>query len=667
MNNVLLFALLGLGAGAAYAITALGLVAIYKGSGIINFAQGAIAMFTAFCCTELTSQGMPVGFAAALSILGAGIGGSLLYLSIFRPLRQAQPLAQLVVTIGLLITLDGIAFTLWGSGSSAMYAVEVLPSAPFQVGDVAVGSDRLWLLAIVIALGSGLWALYRFTGFGIATRAAAENERSATLLGHSPDVLGCVNWAIGCACAGLAGVLLAPIAALDITVLTFIIVPVLAAALVGRFTSFGIICVASILIGIAQSEVTLYWNGHGAATALPFIIVVIIMIITGRVVPRRGGRPQGKQPFSADARIRIPLAIIFPLVTIVALVFATGAYQQAIITSLIFTVICLSLVVLTGYLGQVSLAQMTFAGFGAFIASRLALDLQLPMLIVLLIAALASAVCGVVIGLPALKVRGIGLAIVTLGVAVATDAMLFQRSEVTGGGKGSHAPPPHLFGIDISAQQHPVAFGVFTFCVLALLMVGVSRLRRSHLGRRMLAVRTNERAAVANGINVSAVKLQGFGISAFIAGVGGVLLLYQAQVVTYAQFVPMQSIVLIAVAYVGGIACVSGALQAGVLVSGGLLYVAVSGLGPVNEYWAWLTGLALTATIVLQPDGVVAHPIRVLGRRFPGRRPDDDASSAQSERHPRDQSDGAGTPSALVAGGKPAADRTPTSHHEIPQ
>jgi ABC-type branched-subunit amino acid transport system permease subunit len=255
---------------------------------------------------------------------------------------------------------------------------------------------------------------------------------------------------------------------------------------------------------------------------------------------------------------------------------------------------------------------MTFAGFGAFAVSKFGHGLGIPFPLPIILGAVIAVPIGVVVGAPALRVRGINLAIVTLGAAVAVDAVLFQDISLTGGRNGSLVPSPELFGFDIGPVAHPTRFGLFAFGVLAAMMLAVSSLRANPMGRRMLAVRSNERAAAAAGISVPAVKLQAFAISAAIAAIGGGVMAYQLGAVSYTQFVPVQSLTLVTLAYIGGIASVSGALQAGVLTSGGLMYVLLNQIGGIDKYWATLTGVLLIVTVVGQPDGIAISNSRLL-------------------------------------------------------
>jgi branched-chain amino acid transport system permease protein len=602
MKDVLLFAILGIGAGASYALIALGVVLIQKGSGAVNFAQGAIAGCSAIFFASATNNGVGRVTALLIALAGAATLGVVFYALVMRPLRTAPLLARIVATLGLMIVLSALAVKVWGSLS--VVAPSLFPTDSLSLFDINFGVDRLYLLGTTIVLTVVLWAAYRFTTFGIATRAVAESERGASLLGLSPDLIGAANWALGCMLAAFAGVMIAPLTTLDISPLTLLILPALAAALVGRFSSFGITAAVALLIGMIQSLLVRYWTQPGVIEAVPFVIVIVTMIAGGKLIPARGTLSLARLPLAPASRFRPVPAAVLAAIVVLGLVTLNGTYQSAISTSLVTMIIALSAVVVTGFVGQISLMQMAFAGIGGFMVSKLGVNAGIPFPWPIILAALCAVPVGVLLGLPAVRVRGINLAVVTLGAAVAVSAVVFQNAKWTGGVNGSQVPSPEVFGFSLDPVSHAVRFGIFALIVTGLMIVAVINLRRSPFGRRMLAVRSNERAAAVNGINVTATKLQAFALSAFIAGIGGGVLAYQLGAIAFDRFSPMASITLLAIAYIGGIATVGGAIAAGVIVNGGVLYVLLSNVQGLASWWVVISGAALLLTAVTQPDGI---------------------------------------------------------------
>jgi ABC-type branched-subunit amino acid transport system permease subunit len=620
MKDVLLFAILGIGAGASYALIALGIVLIQKGSGAVNFAQGAIAGCSAIFFASATNGGMGKFTALLLALAGAATLGVLFYLLVMRPLRTAPLLARIVATLGLMIVLSALAVKVWGSLS--VVAPSLFPTDSLTIFKIAFGVDRLYLLGTTIILTVALWAVYRFTGFGIATRAVAESERAASLLGLSPDLIGAANWALGCMLAAFAGVMIAPLTTLDIAPLTLLVLPALAAALVGRFSSFGITTAVALGIGVIQSLMVRYWTQQGVNDAVPFVIVIVTMIAGGKLIPARGTLSLARLPLAPASRFRLVPALVAAAVVVIGLATLNRTYQGGISTSLVTIIIALSAVVVTGFVGQISLMQMAFAGIGGFMVSKLGVNAGIPFPWPIILAALVAVPVGVVLGLPAVRVRGINLAVVTLGAAVAVSAVVFQNAHWTGGVSGSQVPSPGIFGFSLDPEKYPIRFGIFALVVTLLMIAAVINLRRSPFGRRMLAVRSNERAAAVIGINVVATKLQAFALSAFIAGIGGGVLAYQLGAIAFERFSPMASITLLAVAYIGGIATVNGAIAAGVIVNGGVLYVWLSNVQGIASWWVVISGAALLLTAVTQPDGIavaMGQQARWVKERLRGR------------------------------------------------
>jgi ABC-type branched-subunit amino acid transport system ATPase component/ABC-type branched-subunit amino acid transport system permease subunit len=290
-----------------------------------------------------------------------------------------------------------------------------------------------------------------------------------------------------------------------------------------------------------------------------------------------------------------------------------------LVTGLIFGVISLSLVVVTGYAGQVSLAQLTLAGVGGFLVATIGTSWGVPFPIAPLLAACGATVIGVVVGLPALRVRGLPVAVVTLSLAVALQALWFRNSDIVPAA-GKNVTPPSLFGIDLSPGSG-AAFPRLSFClmvlvVLALVAIGVAMLRGSRLGSSMLAVRANERSASASGINVVATKIAAFAIGAFIAGLGGTLLGYRLGNVTWDSFDVLLGLGMFATVYLVGVTSVSGGIIAGLVGYGGILYYAADKWWNVDQYWFQIvSGALLVLTLIIHPEGLMGPIHRRLAER----------------------------------------------------
>ncbi|MGW0055109.1 ABC transporter permease subunit [Nocardia nova] len=653
MTDHLSYLVLGLGNGAVYAAIGLALVMTFKSSGVVNFATGTVALYTAYTYALLRKGellvpipglpksvhlGGPLGVipAMAISLVFAAVLGVLCYALVFRPMRTASVVAKAVASIGLMIVIQALIAQRVGTGLVAVQPIFALDT--FRIGDRTVPTDRIWLAASIIGIAIVATVVFRFTRFGVATEAAAESEKGAYLTGLSPDRIAFSNWALSSVVAGLGGILIAPLVALNPVAYSMFIVPALAATLVGNFSSIWLTVAAGIVIGALQAEATnlqgLYsWMPKsGTAEAISLLLILGFLVVKGRPLPDRGSvvrKALGRAP--RPDHIAIP-ALLSLVVAVVALTATSGSYRAAVVSSIIFGVLALSQVVVTGYAGQISLAQLTLAGVSAYALSVLNQHLGIPFPFAPILSALFATLVGVVVGLPALRVRGLPLTVVTLALAVFVEAFWFRNSDLNGGVAGAPIDNPRLFGIDLgigAGHAYPrIAFGVLCLAVLTMAGLGVAWLRRSSLGTDMLAVRANERSAAAAGIDVSRTKLITFAIGAFIAGLSGALLGYQQTLATPEPFAVFAGIGLFAIMYVAGVTSITGAILAGLMAPGGVVYLLVDRFLHIGDYYAVLSGILLIITVMTNPDGIASRLPRV---RWPAPRRGDRTSSGGVE------------------------------------
>jgi ABC-type branched-subunit amino acid transport system permease subunit len=632
MSSYILFLILGLGSGATYAVLGQGLVLKYRSAGVVDFAHGAVAMFIAYVFVNLrqygrlelplvllphqitiSSTGINTTLAIVIALLYAAVLGLVLYVIVYRPLRSSSPLTRVCASVGLMLAFQALAVL--NFGTEAVSTAPILPSSTLKLAGITFPVDRLYFAGIVIVIAAALSLTYRYTRFGLATRAGAENGRGAALTGISANRVAAQNWIIATVLAGVAGILIAPIANLDPTSYTLFIVPALAVALIGRFESFWITAVAGLALGCAQSEITkllTVWTWlpqQGLGDALPFVVIIVTMSLRSRAVLARGGDIAENNPTVGRPHSPLRTAGASFLIGLAVLLLLHGALRSAFITSLTVACIGLSLVVLTGYVGQVSLAQMSLAGIGGFMLGHISHGWGIGFPFSLILAGLCAVPVGIVIGLPALRLRGVNLAVVTLGAAAAIDALVFNLQSFTGGIAGLRIAPPHLLGLDLSISKgsaYPrVIFGVLVLVVVILMGLLVARLRRGPAGRMLLAVRSNERAAGSVGINVAQAKLMAFALAAFIAGIGGALTGYQQGELTPDAFAAFTSLGLLAVVFVAGVGRISGAVVAGIMFSAAGLFVTFLDIHlSVGKYQALVAGVALVLTAVQNPDGI---------------------------------------------------------------
>jgi ABC-type branched-subunit amino acid transport system ATPase component/branched-subunit amino acid ABC-type transport system permease component len=643
MDQHLIFLLLGLANGAVFASLAMALVVTYRSSGVLNFATGTIALYGAYTYAflrqgqllvlipglpEKVDVGSDLSFwpATVITLAITALLGLLLYLIVFRPLRAAPAVAKAVASIGVMVVMTGLMAQRLGTAPVSVDAI--LPTNVWTLGDIRISSDRVWFAAAVLGIAMVITVAFRFTRFGLHTRAAAETEKGALVSRIAPDRVAALNWMISAAVAAIAGILIAPIVPLVPISYTLFIVPALAAAVLGRFQYVIPAVLGGLFIGMLQSEVTYLRSQHtwlpssGLPELIPLVLILLVLVVRAKPLPSRGvvlQRTLGRAP--RPQRIVVP-TLLGTAAGALALVLLQHNWRAALVTSFIFAIICLSLVVVTGYAGQVSLAQLTLAGVAGFLLATMTTEWSIPFPIAPILAALGATVVGVVVGLPAIRVRGLFVAVVTLAMAYAVQAVWFHNSDYVPA-EGRDISGPKFFGLDLRSRvgtNYPrIQFCLVVLGVLVIVAVSVALLRRSRLGSAMLAVRANERSAAGAGINVVRVKILAFAIGAFIAGLGGAMLGYKQGNLTFDPFDVLIGIGVFATAYLAGITSVSGGILAGMLAAGGIVYYAATQWLGLGDWYGTITGVGLVLTVVLNPEGIVG-PFHVMLEKLRGRR-----------------------------------------------
>lgn len=646
MAQFLNFAFLGLSLGAIYSVLASSLVGIYAATGIINFAQGAIGLYSVYLVATLRTDGtlvLPIGslslgsddnptsmeLAIVLGVVSAVVWALLAHVLVFRPLRHAPVLAQVVASVGLMLFLQALVQLRFDTEN--LFAQSILPDDTVEIGGAVVNVSDLILAGVAIAIALLMWAYFRLTTFGVATRAGPEDELAARLTGYSPDRLAAIVWAITGAATGLIVVLASFTLGLTVTSYTFYVIPALAVALVGRLTSFGIACTAGLVLGVFQSVIQWLatkswwpeWAQSGLGDALPFVIVVIALFLLGGRIPSRGSLGEVRMPAVRIPRIRIVPAAAIIAVVVVAIVLTEGTWRYGVVTSVILSLIALSLVLLTGYLGQISLASMAFAGAAGFALSKLTTNWNVPFPFDMLFSALIATGLGILVGVPALRIRGAQLAVVTLAAALAIQNFVFNNPAITKF-EGNLIEDPSIFGIDLGVRDGTnlvtLRFALMVLVVVAIATLVVLRFMGGSTGRAFLAVRSNERAAASVGINVAATKLLGFALSAFLAGIGGCLIGYSRGQLSAGSFTVMIGLTLLAMTYVGGITSFAGAVIAGIIGPLGIGYVFLNQTLSLGEYYELIAAGSLLLMAITNPVGVAGAISEIYEKLRPARR-----------------------------------------------
>lgn len=504
--------LAGLAVGSAAALTGIGLIVTYRATGVLNLAHGAIAVVCAYVLRQFTVEwDWPLPLAAAVTLLVVAPGiGLLLDRLVFRPLAvlEVDPARALVASIGVFVLLVGGAALVWGGGARADAPV-LLPDDP-------------WVqLSAVVVLAALVTAVTRWTRFGRELRAVVDNRVLAALGGIDADRVSAVGWAFGSFTAGLTGVLLAPYVRLDPYGLPLLVVEVIAVAVIARMRSLPVAVGAALAIGVAQAQMTrLHPSGWGEQLlqAVGANLFVVALLVAALVLPGVGARDTFARAAAPAVRIPAGAWLVAAILFLLPLGFA-GSDLHTSIQVPALAVILLSLVVVTGRGGQISLGQAAYAGLGALFTGLLAAGRfpglpELPELPALAVAVLLVAPLGLLTGWPAIGRHGLALALVTLAVGVAVSRFVFAQPYATAGLSLSR---PGGFSSDR-------AFYLLELAVLACALLAVAALRRGRTGRALAAMRDHEPGAAAAGVPVPALKLLAFVTGAALAALGGGLL-----------------------------------------------------------------------------------------------------------------------------------------------
>ena len=552
---------------------------------------------------------LATGPAIASSLVYAALLGAAMYWVIYRPLRTATALTRVCASVGTMLALQGIAVL--NFGTTAKSTPPILPSSPLEMAGVTVPSDRLWFAGDRDRAGrdAGVRLPVHALRPGHAReRGERGGRRRSSACRPTGSALG--NWVLATMLAGLAGMLIAPVSTVDPSSYTLFIVPALGVALVARFESFGVAAAAGLVLGMLQSEITkllAVWDwlpDQGLPQVLPFLLIMVAMTLLARGVGARGAVGEVRQPsLGRPTRPYTTTLVCF----VVGVIAARGAARLAArgVRGLAGEHLPRAVAGGADGLRRAGLAGADVVrGRERFALTHFADGAGLPFPFSLLLGALVAVPLGLLIGLPALRLRGVNLAVVTLAAAFAIDALVFNNQGFSGGLRGSDvAACRRVLGGDASG------LGVFLLVVVCLVGLLVARLRNAPAGRMFIAVRSNERAAAAVGIDVARTKLLAFGLSAFIAGLGGGLFAYQQHTVSSPSFGVFTSLALLAIVYVAGVGRISGAVVAGIMLSStGLLVTALDQALNIGKYQAVVAGVLLTLTAIKQPDGISASP-----------------------------------------------------------
>ena len=605
----------GIVQGLAVALIAVGVVLVYRATRIINFAVGNMGVVGAVLLSLLVVQyNVPFWVALALALLAGLAFGAAIEITVIRRLRNAPRVVVLVATIGIGGVAEVIALKIPQPSNASAHFPSAFEGAWTIAGVNVRGADLAVIILVPIAVGALIWFLDHTT-IGKTVKASASNPSLARLSSISPKLVSTMVWSLAAVLSTLSVILFAGetstaagLSNLGPETLAY----ALAAAVIAGLRSFRVAVAASLAIGVIQSVLTYNFLATPGITDLLLFIAVFVAVFFAK---REGGEDSGVFAFSPRSR-PIPerlrsiwwvrnidkggILLLGLVAVMLPLVKSEPSSQQLFTAVLGFAICASSLTVLTGWMGQLSLGQMAFAGLGALFAARLVTE-GVPFWVAILATMVASAVLALGVGVGSLRVRGLYLAVVTFVLALTAQQYFYYLPFFSGESPdGANVPlvPGRLWFLGFPGQR---TYYYVVLVVLALVVVVLSRLRDSGVGRTIRALRDNEVAATAYGVRPVRLKLQTFALSGALAGLGGALLAGAYANIAFTQdfFLVNDSLNLVAMVVIGGMGSVSGAII------GAIVVIGIPALAPNNALLGLLSSsLGLLIVLLYFPRGL---------------------------------------------------------------
>ena len=626
MKLYLSLALSGLPIGAMYALSAMGIVIVFKTSKVFNFAAGAIGLACAYFASTLHAHGVPKLLALLLAT-GLGVLVGVLMEVTVRPAKG--PLTGTVVTLGWLLVLQGLVGWVYGTQVATNEPVRAVNDDNFVDwgGVLLYSNQQAVLLLVAAALAVGLALFFNRTALGTATRAVSESPDAARLLGIGVNRVNLFAWGLGGGVSGLAGMLVAPLlGGLDTTKLVVFTVQALAAALVGRLSSLPLTFAGGVGLGLLQPMVARALqstDGFKNTQELTAFVVVLLSLLLMRKSGRRdvggGLLPAPLKPLPSGTLALATAAGIGLTVLVLPLVVDDrgNASHYNLSQVAVWGLATLSLVLLVGVVGQVSVCQGVFMACGAF-GTGIAMKHGAPFLLAVVIGAALAAAVAALVGLPALRLEPLELAIATLSLSFTADRFLYAWPPLASKDGNRPVSRPGFANVDpghIASGERAYAWLVLAVFVVACF--AVASLRRARTGAALTALRSSEPATAAMGFSVVSVKLRGFAASGFVAGLAGALYAGLVQGASGAAFDFTRSITLLAYAVIIGVGSVPGAVLGGVIVTLTTLdFGSTSDTANGSQVSAttFFTGLLLIGILAVTPEGLTGLAARRRAR-----------------------------------------------------
>jgi branched-chain amino acid transport system permease protein len=606
VNEFLAYLITGLFTGAAYAIAASGLVLTYTTTRVFNLGHGAIGMVMSFVYWQMTVKSHWSTALSAVLILFviAPLLGVVLERVMMRGLGDAPVSVSLVVTIGLFVLLIGVAQQIWPATTSRASVPYFFGGKGFTIGTFVVSWHYVLTIGLSVVVAAALYVLLNRTRVGTSMRAVVDNRELVQLFGANANRLSMASWAVGSSLASLAGILLVSYVGLDYFLLTFLVINAFAAAVLGQLRSLPLTFVGAITLGLAQSFAVGYLPTtpaySGVQAAMPTILLFVVLIFVPQVRLRVG---QIKGILAAPVPTARRSILVGTAALIAALVFVPGLSEtntQRAGLALAYAMVMLSLVLLTGYGGYVSLAQLAFMGIGAVVVCKM--NTTSPFAVIL--AALTAAAVGALVALPVLRLTGLYLALATLAFAQLMDKLVFQQSWAFRFNGSLNAKRMSLFGLHFTSSRSYVVLMAIVFVLMGIALLVI---RRGAIGRLLIAMRDSPAACGTLGLNQRWFRVGLFATSAGIAGLAGALIAGLRGTVSALDFQPISGLLLLLIAVACGVTSVTGAGLGGLLLM--LLPVLQSQYKSLGGLEFLIIGIA-AVSLGRDPNGIANHLFR---------------------------------------------------------
>ncbi len=584
-----------------YLFATYGLVVTYRVAGVFNFALGFQAAFAAFIYWQfVVNWGFNRYLAAVLVVFVVSpIMGVAVQQMLFRKRREI--LTAIIVTLGLGTGIDGLIGVIWGASAEVRRVPSLFGRQYWHLGSAVITANEIGIMVVAVIVGVLIWLLMSRSRLGLQMRAAVDDPELAGATGTPYGRVGSAAWIIGVMLASIAGIFLGPEVNLEVTLLNALVVNAFAVVAFSGMTSLPMAVLGALILSYAQGLVARYpedfsFVGAGAPDVIPFLMLGIVLLVhpaarrTLRVIAG-GMQRRLRERASGSFSFAIALAVVL---TVVALLL-NKSWVFAGEESACFALAALSLVLLVGASGQISLCQVSFMGVGAIVLGQLS---GLPWGVAMLIGVLAAAGAGLLVSLTAFRLHGLFLALITFAFAYAVNILLFENPHIISFA-GLTVGRPSIFGINLAPESN---FLIFCVAVLFIVMVIVGALLKGPWGRALQTLSAGDAVASVSGLSVRAWKMVVFTVSAGIAGLAGVLFASVNITVTGGSFIPEQSVFLLVFAVVGGITTPAGAVLAGVIAgaSSSILNLIVSNPGS----WSLvLFGLMAIQMAIMYPAG----------------------------------------------------------------